>query len=216
MSVLGALRDKLISPAGLAFARKMTAELLGDLPRTATETSPSARAACAGPTSASRASCASSSRATRPRRSLNGGDLTAQAEAVRAAIDAIRRDPAEPVRLPAPAGLLGRVLDLERRVADDPLVGREELRQLLSGAHLRLEPECCTSRRRPGRPRMRRRPSRTASDACSCWRTGPGPSSREAHDRYARHIDARVAKTADRAPDTRRRASRVGRAGSDR
>jgi hypothetical protein len=48
---------------------------------------------------------------------------------------------AQPVRLPSPDDLLGRVFDLERRLAGDPPIAREELRRLFDGRHLRLDPQ---------------------------------------------------------------------------
>jgi len=140
--ILSALRDRLLSPAGLAFARKAIVEELSDLSRTASSElgERQARLRRTEERIAGLVRFISEGDSSRAVRSALQ-DLEAQAEADRSAIEAILREASEPIRLPSPDDLLGRVFDLERRLADDPHIGREELRRLLDGGHLRLDPQ---------------------------------------------------------------------------
>ena len=68
-------------------------------------------------------------------------DLEAQAKAESQEIAAILREAADPIRLPSPAELERLVLDIEGRIAQDPVAGREHLRRLLKDGRIVLEPQ---------------------------------------------------------------------------
>ena len=68
-------------------------------------------------------------------------DLEAQAKAEKAEIAAIEREAATPIRLPSPAELERLVVDIEARIAQDPIAGRAHLRRLLKDGRIVLEPQ---------------------------------------------------------------------------
>ncbi len=71
--------------------------------------------------------------------SLN--DLETQARDEKAAIVALEEEARVPIKLPTPDEVIARVFDLEARLAEDPLRGREELRRYFRNGTLRLEPQ---------------------------------------------------------------------------
>ncbi|MFO0608955.1 MAG: recombinase family protein [Polyangiales bacterium] len=68
-------------------------------------------------------------------------DLEAQARDERAMVAVLEKQAREPTRLPSVDHVLARVFDLEARLAQDPLRGREELRNYFRGGGVRLQPQ---------------------------------------------------------------------------
>src|SRR5262249_28650260 len=68
-------------------------------------------------------------------------DLEAQAKAEKAAIADLERQAAAPIPLPTPEEAQQRACDLEARLREDPVAGREALRRMLKGGHFRLDPQ---------------------------------------------------------------------------
>jgi DNA invertase Pin-like site-specific DNA recombinase len=67
-------------------------------------------------------------------------DLEVQAKAEKDAISGLEREGAAPVRLPSPAEVLRRVVNLENRIRADPTAGRELMRRLLKDGQIVLKP----------------------------------------------------------------------------
>jgi site-specific DNA recombinase len=137
--ILGAIRERLTSPAGVAHARKKLAELLGEAGRSRDAELRDARARLA----------------RAEKRIANLVDVLASGERSQAITDALkdmeahaaaeRRGVAEleafasaTVRLPAPNDMLERVWEIEERLKQDPIAGRERLRRLVGG-EIKLE-----------------------------------------------------------------------------
>lgn len=68
-------------------------------------------------------------------------DLEAQARDERVKVAALDKQAREPARLPSVEQVMARVFDLEARLTQDPLRGREELRNYFRGGGLRLQPQ---------------------------------------------------------------------------
>jgi site-specific DNA recombinase len=140
--LLAALRERLLSPSGIAHARKRLAERLGELSKGSTAEVAERRARLRRTEDRIRglvAFIAEGDTSKYIRMTLT--DLEAQADGEKAAIAEIERQARQPVRLPSPDVLIDRVFYLQRRLAADPRVGREELRRLFEGGRVRLEPD---------------------------------------------------------------------------
>jgi site-specific DNA recombinase len=140
--LLAALRDNLLSQEGIAYARKRIAEKLGDLGRTRNAEVQERRDRL-GRTEKRIAGLvhfiANGDDSAYVRSTLL--DLEAQAAAEKAAIAEILKETAEPIRLPSPADLERLVFDLDARIAQDPLKGRELLRRVFKDGRVVLEPQ---------------------------------------------------------------------------
>lgn len=68
-------------------------------------------------------------------------DLEANARDERAAIAALENQGSTPISCPSPAEIATLVFDLDARLGQDVLRGREELRRLIKGGQIRLRPE---------------------------------------------------------------------------
>ena len=68
-------------------------------------------------------------------------DLEATAKAERRHLKALEETAAQPVRLPSRDEVLRAVVDLEARVAEDPVAAREALRRMLGADGIRLHPQ---------------------------------------------------------------------------
>lgn len=141
-SILDAIRGRLFSPAGIAYARKRIAERLGELAR-GMNAEVQERSKRLARTEARIAGLVQFIADGERSESIVSGlhDLEAQAKAERATIAAIEERAATPIRLPSPAEVEQLVCDLEARIAQDPLRAREELRRLLKDGRIVLEPQ---------------------------------------------------------------------------
>ncbi len=138
--ILETLRDLLASPAGIAYARKRLAEELGKQARNQDAELRERRARLDRTTkriSNLVAVLASGERSAAITDALR--DLEVQAGVERQGIADLQELAAEPIRLPTPEEVLERVYDLEARLQQDPIAGREALRKLFKGGQIRLE-----------------------------------------------------------------------------
>lgn len=141
-ALLAALRERLVSPEGVLHARKLIAEKLGELSRAATgklreheERLGRTEARIKGLVGF----LADGDRSAYVVEALR--DLEAQALTEKQAIASLHAQAEEPIPLPSPDELLERVFDLDARLAEDALRGREALRQLFHAGELRLVPQ---------------------------------------------------------------------------
>lgn len=68
-------------------------------------------------------------------------DLEAQARDEKAAIEVLEQQARESMKVPSAEEMFARVFDLEARLMQDPLRGREELRRLFRDGVIRLDPQ---------------------------------------------------------------------------
>jgi site-specific DNA recombinase len=140
--ILAALHDRLFSADGIAYARRRIAERLGGWVRER-NSEISERRGRLERTEARIAGLiqfiADGDHSSYVRSTL--ADLEAQARAEKAEIAAIERESATPMRLPSPAELERLVVDIEARIAQDPIAGRAHLRRLLKDGRIVLEPQ---------------------------------------------------------------------------
>jgi hypothetical protein len=140
--ILAALHDRLFSPEEIAYSRKRIAEWLGEW----------ARGRNAEITERRKRLERTEARIAGLIQFIGDGDhssyvrstlldLEAQAKAEKAEIASIEREASAPIRLPSPAELERFVVDIEARIAQDPLAGREHLRRLLKDGRIVLEPQ---------------------------------------------------------------------------
>jgi hypothetical protein len=139
--ILGAVREAIASPAGIAYLRRKLAEKLGELdhmvaaqlaqrrPRLA-RTEQRIKSIVLMQVDGDR-----SEYTTELRR-----DLEAQASQEKLAIAELQNRAAAPIRLPRPDDVLQRLLDLDRVLTEDVDAGREALRRLLQNGEIRLAP----------------------------------------------------------------------------
>ena len=141
-SFLAALRRHFSSPAAVAYVRKRVAERLGEVNRTLEANVTEGRQRLAR-TEARIAGLiefiANGDQSDYVRRALL--DLEHQAKADRAAIHDLERQAEKPIRLPSPEVVVGRALDIERMVAQDPTRARIELRKLFEDGRILLHPQ---------------------------------------------------------------------------
>ena len=140
--ILEALHESLFSAEGLLYARKRIAERLGGW----------ARERNAEVTERRRRLERTENRIAGLIQFISDGDhssyvrstladLEAQAKAEKEAIASFERGVAAPIRLPSPAELERLASDVELRIGEDPIGGREYLRQLLKDGRIVLEPQ---------------------------------------------------------------------------
>ncbi len=140
--VLGAVRERLSSPAAIAHMRKRIAERLGELSQRATSER-NERLALLVRTEARIHGLvqfiADGDRSEYVRTALR--DLEVQARTEKDAIAALERGVSTPVRLPRPEDVIERAMDLEAMIARDPMQGRERLRQFFEDGRILLRPQ---------------------------------------------------------------------------
>jgi site-specific DNA recombinase len=140
--ILAELRDKLLSPDGIGYARKKIAAQLGELARTRNVEVDDRRSRLER-TEARIAGLvkfiSEGDHSAYVRSTLL--DLEAQAKAEKEAIAAIVREASEPIHLPSPAELERVVYDIDARLHQDPLAARELLRRLFKDGRVVLEPQ---------------------------------------------------------------------------
>lgn len=180
--ILDGLRERLLSPEGVARARRRVAERFAELSRQANAELDERRkrldrtqVRIAGLVNF----IADGDRSEAVVSALH--DLEAQAKAEKAAIAEVRERAAAPIHLPSPDEIATLAFDLGQRLTQDPVRGREELRRLLKDGKILLDPQ-------PGRyfiaradllpallllggKREERRPGLSQA-ACSSWSSG--------------------------------------------
>jgi DNA invertase Pin-like site-specific DNA recombinase len=142
LRILEALHDNLFSADGLAYSRKQIAERLGNWARerNAVLTEHRQRLARTEARIAGLIQFVSEGDHSAYVRSTLL-DLEAQAKTEKGEIAAIERDAASVIHLPSPEELEQLAHDIEARIAQDPLAGREILRRLLKDGRIVLEPQ---------------------------------------------------------------------------
>jgi len=140
--MLEALRDRVGGPWALAFIRKRVAELLGEGSRTLNAELKARRDRLARSEASIRELISMMIEGDRsPRVRQMRDDLEAHADAEKRAIEGLVASAQEPIRLPSPAEVEARLVDLERLVTASPTEAREALRQLFSDGAIRLDPQ---------------------------------------------------------------------------
>lgn len=140
-SLLELLRDKLATPAAIDYVRAQVAKRLDALAATGDDEIQAAE----------RELAAIEDKIARLITSIENGidseyvvarhdQLVAEAKRKRAQVGALRRQRQAPAAVPDANEILARVFELEERLGQDPLAGREALRALLAGGAIHLEP----------------------------------------------------------------------------
>ncbi|HEY4178763.1 MAG TPA: recombinase family protein [Kofleriaceae bacterium] len=139
--LLELIRDKLATPAALDYVREQVAKRLNAIAATGDGELATAE----------REFAAIEDKIARLITSIENGidseyvvarhdQLVAEAKRKRALVAALRKQRQEPAVLPDANEILARVFELEDRLDQDPLAGREALRGLLDGGVIQLEP----------------------------------------------------------------------------
>lgn len=139
--LLAILHDRIVSPAGIAYARKRIAEKLGASSRERVAELKEHRDRLAR----------TNGRITKVVEAIADGlrsealdntlrDLEAQARTEQQTIAMLEAAQREPVRLPAPEEVIACLGDLRTLIARDPIAGREQLRNLFKDRSVSLRP----------------------------------------------------------------------------
>jgi site-specific DNA recombinase len=140
--ILAAIRDRLSCPEGIARARKRLAERLGEFGRTQGAEVAERRQRLARTEQRIARLVQFIADGDRSDAVVSGlHDLEAQAKADRAAIAELGERASLPIRLPTPDEIVALAFDLERRLDQDPVAGREWLRRILRDERLVLTPQ---------------------------------------------------------------------------
>lgn len=137
--ILGAVRQRLASDEGITYVRKRVAERLGEIRRNLDAQLAERRERLARTEHRIQGLVtfiADGDRSEAVVKALH--DLEAQARDEKAAMAELERRASQPVRLPSPDEVLDRVFNLEARVTQDVLRGREALRRMFKGGEIRL------------------------------------------------------------------------------
>lgn len=138
--LLEAIKDRLISRDGIAYVRKRIAEHLGEVARNreAEIRELRQRLARIDKRIANLVDVlASGERSDAISKALQ--DMEAHRGMELKHIDALNEVAMQPIRLPTPDEVMGRVLDIEALMDHDPIAAREELRRYFDGGKIRLE-----------------------------------------------------------------------------
>lgn len=140
--ILATLRARLASAEGIAYASQRIAELLGEARRTRGVELAERRGRLARTEDRIRGIINMMAEGDRSEYVASARrDLEAQAQQEKQAIVALERAATAPLRLSPPEEVMARVFDLEARLTQDVVRGREELRRLFKDGVIRLVPQ---------------------------------------------------------------------------
>lgn len=141
-AILAALRTQLLSAEGILYARKLLAEKLGELSRTATMRLQEHEGRLARTEQRIQGLVGFLADGDRSEYVVSTlRDLEAQAATEKRAIQELRAQVEKPIPLPSPDMVMERVFALEARLMEDVLHGREALRSLFHEGQIRLIPQ---------------------------------------------------------------------------
>lgn len=140
-SLLELIRDKIATPAAIAYVRDQAAKRLAAITREGDgELLAAERELAAVEDKIARLITSIENGADSEYVIARHDQLVAEAKKRRSHVEALRRQHRTPPPLPTPAEITAKVFELEERISGDPLAGREALRGLLDGGVIQLEP----------------------------------------------------------------------------